>query len=76
MIDYLHLNVFFSQEDMHTIVKSIDRAGKQLVQNTNKMKLIFEFIVKTQWNKQLDGNKKLARKILDTLKMFENPEYK
>lgn len=39
------------------------------------MKRIFEFIVKMQWNKQLDGNKKLARKILDTLKIFEKPEF-
>lgn len=74
MIDYLKLDAFFTDEDMKVMIKNNDAAGKQLVENTQNVKKILEFIIKTQWNRRLDGNKKLARKILDTVKSFEKPE--
>lgn len=46
MIDYLKLDAFFSEEDLKNMIKNNDLAGKQLQDNTQKIKIIYEFIVK------------------------------
>lgn len=74
MIDYLKLDAFFSEADLKNMIKNNDLAGKQLLENTQKIKIIYEFIVKLLWEKQLEGNKRLARKILDSVKVYERPE--
>ena len=74
MIDYLNLESFLDDEELTKVKQNNEKAVKKVWTNTEKVNKIYDFIVKNEWDKQLDGNKRLARNILDSIKLFEKPQ--
>lgn len=75
VINVLRLETFFPAEDIDEMLVNNRLVSKLCRRNTLGTKQLEAFAFTTEWTRILEGNKRLARKILDTINNHDMSYY-
>ena len=72
-MNHLRFEVFFQEEDLNYMMELAKELSKEMRENTDIFNALNEFVFNSDWKKMLKRNKKLARKLLDAIKLYQRP---
>lgn len=73
ILNYLRFEVFFEEEDLEDVMNMGKRLSSDLTDNSIAFKQLNNFVFNADWKDLLKNNKRLARKLLDAIKLYQRP---
>lgn len=70
LVNHLRFEVFFQEADLNEIMELGKDLSLSLRDNSQTYKELNDFVFNSDWKKLLKRNKRLARKLLDTIKLY------
>lgn len=73
LVNHLRFEVFFQEEDLDRVMQQVKVLSTDARASTAAFEQLNNFIFNADWKKLLKKNKRLARKLLDAIKLYERP---